>query len=211
MLAKAGTSVVRLLKLVRAFCSIVSGWSRAPSRWVWAFHSSSVGELAGEMRLPEGDVADAADPEDDGQLGPLRLQLGDPLGVLGQAVGRGEPALRLGHGPVAERAVEGRLHRVLERPGVVGGEGRAVAVAPLVHVEAVDVVAGDAPLLEEVDRPAVHSHRADRQDQGRRAGPASRVRRIVRGDLVAEHHVEVGERRAGDRLEVGVPPGLALV
>ena len=40
MLAKAGTSVVRLLKLVRAFCSIVSGCSRAPIRCVWAFQSS---------------------------------------------------------------------------------------------------------------------------------------------------------------------------
>ena len=34
VLANAGTSVVRLRKLVRAFCSTVSGWSRAPRRWV---------------------------------------------------------------------------------------------------------------------------------------------------------------------------------
>ena len=71
VLAKAGTSVVRLLKLVSAFCSIVSGCSRAPMRCVWAFHSSTLGEFLGEVRLPEGDVADPADAEDHDQLGPL--------------------------------------------------------------------------------------------------------------------------------------------
>ena len=39
--AKAGTRVVRLLKLVKAFCSIVSGCSRAPRRWVCFFQSAS--------------------------------------------------------------------------------------------------------------------------------------------------------------------------
>src|SRR5262249_41070368 len=40
--AYAGTSVVRLLQLVSAFCSIVNGCSRAPRRCVWAFHSASL-------------------------------------------------------------------------------------------------------------------------------------------------------------------------
>ena len=40
--AKAGTSVVLLLKLVRAFGSIVNGCSLAPKRWVWLRQSSSV-------------------------------------------------------------------------------------------------------------------------------------------------------------------------
>ena len=39
VLAKAGTCVVRLLKLVSAFCSIVNGCSLAPSRWVCFFQS----------------------------------------------------------------------------------------------------------------------------------------------------------------------------
>jgi hypothetical protein len=38
--ALAGTRVVRLLKLVTAFCSMVRGWSLAATRRVWAFHSS---------------------------------------------------------------------------------------------------------------------------------------------------------------------------
>ena len=42
VLANAGTKVVRLLKLVSAFCSIVSGCSRAPSRCVCAFQSASL-------------------------------------------------------------------------------------------------------------------------------------------------------------------------
>ena len=40
-----------------------------------------VGELRGEVRLPEGDVADAADAEDRHQLGARALQVGDLLGV----------------------------------------------------------------------------------------------------------------------------------
>src|SRR5439155_473843 len=46
VLANAGTAVVRLLKLVIAFCSIVSGWSRAPRRCVWRFHSASLSNSA---------------------------------------------------------------------------------------------------------------------------------------------------------------------
>ena len=42
VLAKAGTRVVRLLKLVMAFCSMVSGCSFAPRRWVCFFHSASL-------------------------------------------------------------------------------------------------------------------------------------------------------------------------
>ena len=126
MLAKAGTSVVRLLKLVRAFCSIVSGCSRAPSRWVWAFHSCDAGELVGEMRLPEGDVADAADAEDDVQLGSLRLSA-RRSGRRSAAAGRRVANQRFSGGTVSapERPVEGSLHRVLEGAGMVGREGVA--------------------------------------------------------------------------------------
>ena len=44
--ANAGTSVVRLRKLVMAFCSIVSGCSFAPSRCVCSFHAASPGNSA---------------------------------------------------------------------------------------------------------------------------------------------------------------------
>ena len=43
VLANAGTRVVRLLKLVSAFCSMVSGCSRAPRRCVCIFQADSVG------------------------------------------------------------------------------------------------------------------------------------------------------------------------
>ena len=84
-----------------------------------------------------------------------------------------------------------------------------LAVAPFVHVESEDVVAGDVPLLEEVDRPAVHPHRPDRQDHRRLlAGLARLLDR--QGDFVAHHDVEIGDRLAGNRLESRVPPGLAI-
>ena len=92
VLANAGTSVVRLRKLVSAFCSIVSGCSRAPRRCVCAFHSASLGELGGEVRLPEGDVADPADAEHRHQLRPLLLQVGDLLGVGRQLASSGRSA-----------------------------------------------------------------------------------------------------------------------
>ena len=95
VLANAGTSVVRLLKLVSAFCSIVSGCSRAPSRCVCCLPLGLAGELGGEVRLPEGDVADPADAEHRHQLRPLLLQVGDLLGVGRQLVLHGEvPLLR---------------------------------------------------------------------------------------------------------------------
>ena len=93
VLAKAGTRVVRLLKLVSAFCSIVRGWSRAPSRCVWVFHSATAREFLGEMGLPEGNMTDPTDPENHDQLGPLGLQLADAFGIMRQSIGRGKPAL----------------------------------------------------------------------------------------------------------------------
>ena len=71
-----------------------------------------------------------------------------------------------------------------------------------------DVLAGDAPFLEEIDRPAIHAHRPDRQDEDQR--PAGLARQLdLAGDLVAHEGVEVRERGAGDRLELRVPPGSA--
>ena len=140
-------------------------------------------------------------------LAPCFLQVADLLGVGRQLGLEGEVPLLRRHRQLAERAVEGLLHGVLERAGVVRRQGVALGVGPFVHVEAVDVIAGDAPLLEEVDRPAVHAHRADRQDEGERpAGLAGQL--DLAGDLVAHVGVEVVEGGAGDRLELRVPPRL---
>ena len=109
---------------------------------------------------------------------------------------------------VPERSVECGLHGVLECAGMLGRQRHARAVAPLVHVEAVNVIAGDVPFLEEIDGPAVHAHRADGQDQrGRSIMVTGLLDRP--GDLVPHHDVEVGDRLAGDRLEARVPPRLA--
>ena len=116
------------------------------------------------------------------------------------------PLLRR-HGQLAERAVERLLHRVLEGAGIVRRQRVALRVGPFVHVEAVDVIAGDAPFLEEIDRPAIHAHRADRQDECER--PARLAGELdFAGDLVAHVGVEVLERGARDRLELRVPPRL---
>ena len=169
----------------------------------------NVGEFFSEMRLPEGDVTNPPDSEDHDQLGPLRLQLADPLGEMGELIGRGEPPIRLGNGKRPERSVERGLHGILECAGVLRRQGHARAIAPLVHVEAVNVIAGDVPLLEEIDGPAVHSHRADGQDQrGRSILVARQFDRP--GDLVPQHDVEVGDRVTGDRLKARMPPRLAF-
>ena len=69
------------------------------------------------------------------------------------------------------------------------------------------MIARDVPFLEEIDRPAVHAHRADGQDQGERSIVVARL--LDRpGDLVPHHDVKVGDRIAGDRLEARMPPGL---
>ncbi len=71
VLAKAGTSVVRLLKLVSGI--LLDGQRVQP-------RTDAVGlglpvvqarEFAGEVGLPEGDMANPADPEDHDQLGAL--------------------------------------------------------------------------------------------------------------------------------------------
>ena len=68
-----------------------------------------------------------------------------------------------------------------------------------------DVFARDAPLGQEVNRPAIHSHRPDGQDQrelfARIATQLDRQR-----DLMPEHHVEIGEAAARHQLELLVPP-----
>ena len=71
------------------------------------------------------------------------------------------------------------------------------------------MIAAHVPFLEEIDRPAVHAHGADRQDQRERPAVVA-SRRIARGDLVTHHHVEVGDRVAGTGSKSRMPPGLAL-
>ncbi len=95
----------------------------------------------------------------------------------------------------SERAVEGRLHRRPERAGMVAGQGLAVAVAPLVHVEPVDVVARSLP-LGRGSKPPSGTSPSGRRGGSRRAGAvvAGLADRV--GDFVPEHHVEVGDRCA---------------
>src|ERR1039458_4862256 len=87
--------------------------------------------------------------------------------------------------------------------------GVAVGVTPLVHVEAVDMIAWNIPFLEEIEGPAVHAHWSYRQDQRqltpRIAGPADLER-----DFVAHHGIEIGDRSAWNRLEIRMPPSLPL-
>src|SRR4051812_17680354 len=99
------------------------------------------------MGLPEGDVADPADPEDHRQLRPLRLQLSDPFGVMGQAIRSSKPALAWRDRQVAEWPVEGRFHRVLKGAGIVGGKRVTVSVTPFIHIESINVVTLYAPFL----------------------------------------------------------------
>ena len=119
VLANAGTSVVRLRKLVSAFCSIGQRMQLRSEavrlRLPFGFDANS----AGEVRLPESDVAHPADAEDRHQLRPLFLQVGDLGGVGRQLALDREVSLLRRHGQLAERAVERLLHRVLERPVVV--------------------------------------------------------------------------------------------
>ena len=115
-------------------------------------------------------------PKITASFAPSILQLADLFGIGRQQFFRGEVALLFGDRQLAQRAVERLLHRVLKRAGVVGRQRVALGVAPFVHVEAVHVVAGDAPLREEIHGPAIHAHRPDRQNQGQLLpGVAARV------------------------------------
>ena len=165
--------------------------------------------VAGKMRLPEGDVAHAADAVDQHLLGALGLEGLDLFGVGGQVFLRGEVALLGRDGQLAQRVIERAEHGVLERGGVAGGEGIALGVGPLVHVEAVDVLAVDVPRLQEIDGPLVHTHRAERQDEDELAaflfGELD-----LHGDLVAHVDAELLEVGALDGRKVLVPEALTI-
>src|ERR1019366_8501008 len=115
-------------------------------------------KFCAKMRLPESDVADAPDSINHHKLRSFLPQRVDSVWILRQQVPRGEEALGGRHGEVLEWVVERGLHGILECTWIVNGEGIALAVAPLVHVEPVDVVARDVPVAQEIDSPAVHAH-----------------------------------------------------
>ena len=75
--------------------------------------------------------------------------------------------------------------------------------------EAVNVLAVHIPLLKEVDRPLVHAHRTDRQDE---RNLLARVLRLLdlTGDLVAHLDLELDEVIALHRLEALAPELLGL-
>ena len=162
-------------------------------------------ELTGEVRFPEGDVANASDAEDHAQFCSLGPQLSDFFGIGWQQLLGGEVALFLWDRQLAERSVERLFHRVLKSSRVVRWQRVACGVAPLVHVEAVDVLARDAPLGQKVHGPAVHSHRTDGQDESELFASVSALL-DRQGDFVSEHHVEVGETSARHQLKLLMPP-----
>ena len=164
-------------------------------------------EFAANLRFPEGDVAHTANAVHENELGALLLEFGNLLGIGGEILLRGEVTVIRRNGEVAERIVERLLHCILE--GSIADERIALLVGPLVHIEAPHVLAGDVPLLEEVDSPLVHSHRTYRKDErdllSRILGLADFV-----GDLVTHLGVELGKIGALLRLEILVPELLRL-
>ena len=118
-----------------------------------------------EVRLPESDVAHTANAVDHDLLCTLCLQRGDLFHISGQVFLGSKVSLILGNSQFTQRAVECFGHSVLESCGIRAGQSVAVSISPLVHVEAIDVLAVDVQLLQEVNSPLVHAHGADRQDQ----------------------------------------------
>src|ERR1700722_9529861 len=121
------------------------------------------------MRLPERDVADSADAEDCYQPGAVLLEIADLLSEGWQLRFVSEMALLRRDCQLAERTVETLFHRILEGAGVVRRQRIVFRVGPLIHVETVDMVAGDAPFAQEIDGPAIHPHRTNRENERDRA------------------------------------------
>lgn len=166
------------------------------------------GELRGEVRLPESDMADPADAKHGNELAALLLQVGD-LGRIGrQHLPHREMALFRRHSQASQRAIEGLLHCILKGARVIRRQRIALGVGPFVHIEAVHVLTGDAPFPQEIDGPAVHPHRSNGQDQDK--GSARLPGELdFAGDLVPHVRVEILVGCARDRLEVSMPPGFA--
>ena len=152
-------------------------------------------------------MAHAPDAVDEDELRALGLESGDLLRVGRKVLLRREVAVVLRDRELAERIVERLLHRILEAR--VADERVALAVGPLVHVEAPHVTARDVPLLEEVDRPLVHAHRPDGKDERDLLAALLRLADLRR-DLVAHLHLELYEVAALDGLKRLVPELLRL-
>ena len=114
VLANAGTSVVRLLEAGQRVLLDRQRMQPGAQAMRLLLPLGLAGELGGEVRLPEGDVADPADAEHRHQLRPLLFQVGDLLGVGGQLRLQREMALARRHRELAQRTIERLLHRVLE-------------------------------------------------------------------------------------------------
>ena len=110
-------------------------------------------------------MAHTADAVDHDLLCALCLQSFDLAHIGGQVFFGSEVSLILGNGQLAKGAVECFGHSVLESSGIGAGQGVAVGISPLVHVEAVNMLAVDVQLLQEVNSPLVHTHGANGQDQ----------------------------------------------
>ena len=167
------------------------------------------GVVLGKVRLPECNMAHTADAVDQNLLCTLSLQLADFLRIGGQIFLGCKVALIFGDSQLAERAVERAGHGVLERGGVGCGQRVALGVSPLVHVEAVDVLAVHIPLFQEIDRPLVHAHRANRQDENQLSA-LFLGEPDLHGNFVTHVCAELFKVRALDGTEAIVPEALAL-
>ena len=106
-----------------------------------------------------------------------------------------------------KRIVKGLLHRMLK--GGVPHQSIALGISPFVHIEAPDMGAIDIPLLKEVNRPLVHSHRTDRKNEGDFAPLFFSLLNFV-GDFVSHFDIEFFDIFATDRGELSIPEFLGL-
>jgi len=171
-----------------------------------------VAELEPQVRLPKGDVPAPADASID-DIG--AAQVCDSPGIVGERgacremnLARRRPQLLL------DPAEESLHHGPLEGAGPVGGRGVAFLVRVLVHVEAVQVIAGEAQLVDEARGDGILRHGSHgenaHQPPALLAGPAEPPHDVLRKLLVELRAVfdhpdaELGVRMAGD---VGPPDG----
>src|SRR5262249_877466 len=76
-------------------------------------------ELAGELRFPESDMANTANTKDGNQFGSAFFHLTNLSGIVRQLILQGKVPLSARDRQTAQRTVEGLLHGVLERTGVI--------------------------------------------------------------------------------------------
>ena len=93
---------------------------------------------------------------------------------------------------------------------MAGRQCIAFGVRPFVHVESMNVIAFHAPLLQKINRPTIHPHRAHRENHRKLTpfitGHSNRV-----CNLVAHLHVKIFDGFTFHQLKIFVPPGPSFV